>query len=54
MHVQAPAGQPPVLDRGFIGWLDASNATGAELNRTDVAANGTIAAIELVACDGGT
>ena len=52
VNVQAPAGQPP-YSTDFLGWLDTST-TGLELNRTDVAANGRLAAVELVAWDGGT
>lgn len=52
VNVQDASGQPPYVT-DFTGWLDTTD-TGFELNRTDVAANGKVAAIELVAWDGGT
>jgi hypothetical protein len=51
VNVQDAAGAP--YDADFTGWLDTT-ATGKELNRTDVAATGKVAAIELVAWNGGT
>ena len=51
--VQRATGHPP-FSTDFDGWLDMSAVPGAELNRTDVAANGSVAALELVAWSGGT
>jgi hypothetical protein len=52
VHVQRADEQPPFTG-GFDGWLDVAG-TGLELTRTDVAANGAIAALELHAWNGGT
>ncbi|HMJ02820.1 MAG TPA: hypothetical protein VK506_07755, partial [Conexibacter sp.] len=46
-------GDPAPYGSNFSGWLDAS-ATGLELRRTDVAANGQLAALELEQWDGGS
>ncbi len=51
VYVQGTSGSPYGND--FTPWLDLS-ATGLDLRRTDVAANGQLAAIELEQWDGGT
>jgi hypothetical protein len=51
VNVQDPSGAPYGTD--FTPWLDASSP-GLELRRTDVAANGQLAALELEQWNGGT
>ena len=51
INVQAPSASPYGTD--FTPWLDVSG-TGLELSRTDVAANGKLAALELEQWNGGS